>query len=542
MGEREPRTDIGTAGNLDDNPFRITEPAELFAYQRRQARATGIHGLSAFSCALRNRVVPEVAASGLHVLVTGETGTGKEMVVRAIAKAAGLGEDGGTGRLVCVNCAALAPTLIERELFGNVAGAFTDARKAQTGFLHEADGGAIFLDEVGVLPEHIQAKLLRVMEENEFYPVGSSKPVRLTTRFLAANSEGGKVRDDLRWRFPERIHVPALRDRFSDVLTILQGLLDEELEKRRMSGEGQRLDGLQWVWLPETLVYMIASHWRGNVRELRNAAQRAIARLGESPRGPVLRYSPFEQGGVSVLEGVDSSVDDFWDALVTWYSATPARTRRLDGARLVRMGQMMLLRDALKVVEEIGFAEAASRHPGLRVDEHMLTLPESIEFLRGVLENRLRDHAQRYGGRPREFPHFGIPGFDQRNLLVRLHVLDARLAELLEPPPLRPRVPSVELRREARRGKGRRGAPDIAGMTFARVEREYFERLREKWPTLGAAAEASGIKPSTLSGILPLRGSLWVAPRGCGCRSARAAGDPAPAQVYFGVSPCHAYA
>ena len=175
-----------------------------------------IHGFSWKTMFLKQRIIPETAASGVSVLVIGETGTGKELVVKEIAKTAGLEK-----KLVSVNCAAIPSNLIESELFGHAKGAFTGAVIDKKGYFHEANGGAIFLDEIGELESSLQAKLLRVIEQREFFRVGDTKPTPVSTRLFAATNKPGKLRQDIEWRFPEHFRIPPLRERREDVFAVL---------------------------------------------------------------------------------------------------------------------------------------------------------------------------------------------------------------------------------------------------------------------------------------------------------------------------------
>jgi len=175
---------------------------------------------------------------------------------------------------------AVDEPLVASELFGHVKGAFTGATENKTGLLKAVNGGAIFLDEIGTMPQHVQAKLLRVVQEKEYRPVGSSEIVKLDkgVRVFAATNDPEKLREDLLWRFPERIDILPLRNRISDVFGILQGFL---AAKREDWGIPENID---WSLDIFTVPRMVYSPWRGNIRELENAARRSVQRWDFSGR------------------------------------------------------------------------------------------------------------------------------------------------------------------------------------------------------------------------------------------------------------------
>ncbi len=215
--------------------------------------------------------IQRVARTGSTVLVTGETGTGKELVARSIHRASTR-----TDRpLVLVNCAAIPGNLIESEFFGHERGAFTGAVSRREGRFTMADGGTIFLDEIGELPLELQAKLLRALQEGEFQPVGGTKTVKVDVRVVAATNRDlkqmaaeGRFREDLYFRlnvFP--IHIPPLRERGRDV-----ELLAAEFVRRFARRMGVRPGPLT----EDQLRRLRAYDWPGNVRELQNVIERAV--------------------------------------------------------------------------------------------------------------------------------------------------------------------------------------------------------------------------------------------------------------------------
>ena len=217
------------------------------------------------------RDVKQVAGTGSTVLILGETGTGKEVIARTIHKSSGRSEK----PLIKVNCAAIPAHLIESEFFGHEAGAFTGATKKRDGRFTLADGGTIFLDEVAELSLDLQAKLLRVLQEGEFEPVGSSATKKVDVRVLAATNrdlkkyvEGGEFREDLYYRlnvFP--ITLPPLRDRTDDI----------ELFARSFADKFAKRMGREFHPLNDDCIRLLKSYpWPGNVRELQNVIERAV--------------------------------------------------------------------------------------------------------------------------------------------------------------------------------------------------------------------------------------------------------------------------
>jgi PAS domain S-box-containing protein len=215
--------------------------------------------------------IRQVAPETTTVLVLGETGTGKELVARALHA----GSPRRDKPLVKVNCAALPVTLIESELFGHEKGAFTGATQRRDGRFTLADGGTIFLDEIGELPLELQAKLLRVLQEGELEPVGSSRTRKVDVRVVAATNRDlgravkeGRFREDLYYRlsvFP--IPVPPLRERGDDVV-----LLADELARQLARRMGRRIEPLS----AEMAARLRGYEWPGNVRELQNVVERAV--------------------------------------------------------------------------------------------------------------------------------------------------------------------------------------------------------------------------------------------------------------------------
>src|SRR5438270_265494 len=231
------------------------------------------------------RIIAKAAQSTHPVLILGESGTGKELVARSIHFSGPFKDK----PFIPVDCGSLVPTLIESELFGYVRGAFTGAAHAKDGLLAIAQGGTVFLDEVGELPVDLQAKLLRAIQEKEIRPVGSTKQIPINVRILAATNrdleEGvaqGTFRRDLYFRLNVlSLRIPSLRERRQDIPLLAAHFL----ERQSRSSEQER------TLSDDALKAMLAYDWPGNVRELENCLERACAftsgtmiHLGDLPR------------------------------------------------------------------------------------------------------------------------------------------------------------------------------------------------------------------------------------------------------------------
>jgi two-component system NtrC family response regulator len=248
----------------------IAENRELREALRERHRIEGIIGESGQMLEVLS-LVRRVAPSEATVLIRGESGTGKELIAKAIHFAS----PRASGPLVKVNCAALPETLLESELFGHEKGAFTGALTSRQGRFELANGGTIFLDEIGDLPLHLQAKLLRVLQEREFERVGSSRPVSVNVRILAASHrpledlvKAGQLREDLYFRLNVvTILITPLRERRSDIALLMDHFLRHYAEKN-----GKTIRGLTHEGRDILLRY----DYPGNVRELENIIERAV--------------------------------------------------------------------------------------------------------------------------------------------------------------------------------------------------------------------------------------------------------------------------
>lgn len=248
--------------------------------ERQVGRQYSFDDILGRSPAIRQSVelARKVAPTDTPVLLTGETGTGKEVFAQAIHQAS----TRWAKAFLALNCSAFSHDILESELFGHRAGAFTGAMKDKRGLLEEANAGTLFLDEIGEMPADLQAKLLRVLETGEFIPVGDTKSrradVRLmsaTNRDLEAEIENGRFRADLFYRLAVfRVHLPPLRDRRQDIGPLALHFI--AFFSRKLN---KRIEGCT----PECLQHLETHAWKGNIRELRNVIERALI-LSDGPR------------------------------------------------------------------------------------------------------------------------------------------------------------------------------------------------------------------------------------------------------------------
>ena len=245
------------------------------------------------------RMISRLKDTRTPVLIAGESGTGKELVARAIHFRGSMAQT----PFVAVDCGSLVPTLMESELFGYEKGAFTGATKSKAGLFQTANGGTIFLDEIGELPLEMQAKLLRVLQEKEVRPVGSNERETVDVRVIAATNRdleaayrAGTFRKDLYFRLNVvTVHLPPLRDRRSDIPVLVHHFLDRYAKASQIQ-----------VTAP-TMKSLLQYEWPGNVRELENCIARAVT-LGDgktidvSDLPPAIRAEPAEPGSAGVPE------------------------------------------------------------------------------------------------------------------------------------------------------------------------------------------------------------------------------------------------
>jgi transcriptional regulator with PAS, ATPase and Fis domain len=218
------------------------------------------------------QLIETVAPSAATILITGETGTGKEMVARAIHQTS----PRHRGRFVAINVSAIPETLLDAELFGHARGAFTGAVAMRQGRLEQADGGTLFLDEVGTMPMPLQMKMLRVLQEREFERIGDTRTIKVDVRIVAATNadlpkmvKEGSFREDLYYRLNViAVHIAPLRERIEDIPLLVQTFVKKFAPDREITVS------------QDAMRRLMAYAWPGNVRQLENAVERAIAMSG----------------------------------------------------------------------------------------------------------------------------------------------------------------------------------------------------------------------------------------------------------------------
>ncbi|MGC6423125.1 MAG: sigma-54 interaction domain-containing protein [Flavobacteriaceae bacterium] len=249
-----------------------------------------------------------VAATEISVLVTGESGVGKENIPKIIHQYSARKH----AKYIAVNCGAIPEGTIDSELFGHEKGAFTGATSTRSGYFEEADGGTIFLDEVGELPLPTQVRLLRVLENGEFFKVGSSKVQKTNVRIVAATNvkmheaiQKNKFREDLYYRLSTvEIHIPPLRDRKEDIHLLFRKFAADFAEKYRMPA--LRLD--------ESAQQLLSQHrWSGNIRQLRNVAEQMSVLEKERMIDPekLRNYLPSDKAQLPALIETEKAKSDF---------------------------------------------------------------------------------------------------------------------------------------------------------------------------------------------------------------------------------------
>jgi PAS domain S-box-containing protein len=252
------------------------------------------------------KLLPLIAQSDSTVLIHGESGTGKELMAKAIHELSTRARK----PLITLNCGALPDTLLEAELFGHKAGAFTDAKRDRKGRIAAAEGGTLFLDEIGDISQALQVRLLRVLQERTYEPLGSSDAVKANVRFIAATHRdlsaevaAGRFREDLYYRLNVmQIAIPPLRERKEDIPSLAKRFLD-----RQNALQGKSIRG----FVPEVLDRLMRHAWPGNIRELENAVEHAcvLCRQDHIQVADLPAYFRDGKDGARSAEAADPALD-----------------------------------------------------------------------------------------------------------------------------------------------------------------------------------------------------------------------------------------
>jgi two-component system response regulator FlrC len=258
-----------------DSPGVITPPASAPARVAVPRRAVFVDPASLHLLALAQRV----AAADVTTLLVGPTGAGKEVMARVLHESSAR----RSGPFVAINCAVLPEQLIESQLFGHEKGAFTGALRAHKGLFEQAEGGTLFLDEIGEMPFHLQAKLLRVLQERQVTRLGSETPLAINVRLVAATNRdlrqaiaAREFREDLYYRIATfRLRLLPLAERPGDILPLAMQFVSQH-----------RCPGAQWQFTPEAQSLLMQYAWPGNVRELENVMRRAVVISPDGVIGP----------------------------------------------------------------------------------------------------------------------------------------------------------------------------------------------------------------------------------------------------------------
>ncbi len=299
---------------------RVLQTRQLRAEVRQYREVlgdNGFHGMQGKSPAMLRlfALIRRIAPSDGSVLITGESGTGKELVARALHEESPRAE----GPFVALNCAGIPETLLESELLGHAAGAFSGAKGSRRGLFLEADGGTLFLDEIGEMPASMQTKLLRVLQDGRVRPVGANEEIPTDVRIVAATHRDvtelmneGQLREDLFFRLETfRIEVPPLRERGEDIARLLHIFLRRHALEQGLSA--RRVE-------PEAMRRLLGYRFPGNVRELAGLVERAatlardgVIRLDDLPER-VRADAPVRDPSVAGLRG-DGEHDEAWETL-----------------------------------------------------------------------------------------------------------------------------------------------------------------------------------------------------------------------------------
>jgi DNA-binding NtrC family response regulator len=336
---------------------------DLLIHQEKRGpkirKSDGFHGMIGNSPPIRAvyELIEKVAEDGIsNVLIQGESGTGKELVARAIHAQS----QRRLKNFVPVNCAAIPDDLLESELFGYRKGAFTGAVQSKIGHIQYAEGGTLFLDEIGDMPPALQAKLLRVVQERSFVPVGGLEPVPVDVRIIAATHRNldalvaeGRFREDLYYRLSVvPLNLPPLRERKDDIPLLVEKFVQIFNRNRQY-----RLRGFE----PDALAALLEYPWPGNVRELENLVQRMVVLHGGGAIGLAelpAKYAPSKESPAALMtprtptipaidfgpEGIDfdALIDNFEEQLIL-QALHLTRGNQKEAARLLRLHRTTLL-------------------------------------------------------------------------------------------------------------------------------------------------------------------------------------------------------
>ncbi|WP_022949673.1 nitrogen regulation protein NR(I) [Methylohalobius crimeensis] len=332
-------------------PFDLEEVVQVVqraCHNREEPKATGSCGpvpeIIGEAPAMQEvfRAIGRLARSPITVLITGESGTGKELVARALHRHSPRRD----APFIALNMAAIPKDLLESELFGHEKGAFTGAQQRRIGRFEQADGGTLFLDEIGDMPAELQTRLLRVLAEGEFYPLGAHTPRRVDVRIITATHQNleelvnqGRFREDLYHRLNViRIHTPALRDRREDISLLLRRFL------KRIAKE---LNTEPKLLRPEVEAYLSQLDWPGNVRQLENTCRWLTVM---APGQTIYREDlpPELMGKPSPRSTLADSGGDWRTKLTQWTAQQLADGKGNIAKQAIAEAERILIRTALK--------------------------------------------------------------------------------------------------------------------------------------------------------------------------------------------------